>query len=120
MNEVQMAPDDYILWLKGMFDTIGDRTPTLEEWHRFREQNIMQVGDVVMRRVEEREIAQKEQMRHAILEKDRMEQYQKLQAMQAAQYRYAQYPPSGQIIMTEDPYTNRTSTQLAAGTKTSK
>lgn len=65
VNEIQMAPDDYVLWLKGMFDTIGDRVPTLEEWHRFREQNIMQVGDVVMRRVEEREIAQREKMRRA-------------------------------------------------------
>jgi hypothetical protein len=65
MNDVQMHPDDYVLWLKGMFDTIGDRTPTPEEWERFRAQNIMQVGDVVMRRVEERQIAQKELMRRA-------------------------------------------------------
>ena len=63
MNDVQMAPDDYVLWLKGMFDMIGDRTPTPEEWARFRDQNIMQVGDVVMRRVEERELAQKEMLR---------------------------------------------------------
>lgn len=65
MNDVQMHPDDYVLWLKGMFDTIGDRTPTPEEWARFREQNVMQVGDVVMRRVEEREIAHKEKLRRA-------------------------------------------------------
>jgi hypothetical protein len=85
MNDVQMHPDDYILWLKGMFDTIGDRTPTPEEWERFRAQNIMQVGDVVMRRVEEREIAQKELMRRAeqeVLEKAKRDAYEKWRQQQ--------------------------------------
>jgi hypothetical protein len=80
MNDVQMHPDDYVLWLKGMFDTIGDRAPTPEEWERFRAQNIMQVGDVVMRRVEERQIAQKELMRRAedeVLQKAKADAYAK-------------------------------------------
>ena len=121
MNEVQMHPDDYVLWLKGMFDTLGDRMPTREEWNRLREQNVMQVGDVVMRRVEEREIAHREKMRRA---KEAEEVEAKMKAYQHMQDMYAQkaqdpnaktivsYQP-GMVLMVDDSYTN-ISPQLAA------
>ena len=104
MHEVQMHPDDYVLWLKGMFDTLGDRMPTREEWDRLREQNVMQVGDVVMRRVEEREIAHQEIMRRAKEEEDKRKAYEQMKQMQNMYY--AQQAQTARVAATPGTYEN--------------
>jgi hypothetical protein len=81
-------PSDYVLWLQGMFDTIGDRTPTPEEWAKLRERHTEMTGEVVMQRVEEAEIVQKEKMRRA-QEEEKHQLYLQMQAESLKRYQTA-------------------------------
>lgn len=54
---------DYVLWLQGTFDMIGERMPTEAEWKMLRERHALMAGEVVLQRMEERELAAAEKRR---------------------------------------------------------
>jgi hypothetical protein len=56
-------PSDYVLWMQGTFDMIGDRMPTEAEWKMMRERHQLMAGEVVLQRMEERELAEAERRR---------------------------------------------------------
>lgn len=48
-------PDDYVIWLQGVFDSIGDRPPSDAEWKMIKERHALMAGEIVLQRLEKRQ-----------------------------------------------------------------
>lgn len=48
------TPDDYVIWLQGVFDSIGDKQPSEAEWKMIKERHTLMTGEIVLQRLDKR------------------------------------------------------------------